>query len=36
VGQDERKRLSIREQMLFPFVPLIDMIKARRAQTVVT
>ena len=30
VGQDQRKRLSIREQFLFPFVPLIDLIKARR------
>ena len=32
VGQDERKRLSIREQFLFPFVPLIDAIKARRSR----
>lgn len=31
VGQDERKRLSIREQFLFPFVPLITWIKAKRA-----
>lgn len=31
VGQDDRKRLSIREQTLFPFQPLIDMYKARRA-----
>lgn len=31
VGQDERKRLSIREQMMFPFVPLIDKFRARRS-----
>lgn len=31
VGQDERKRLSIREQFLFPFVPLIMRMKAKRA-----
>jgi sterol desaturase/sphingolipid hydroxylase (fatty acid hydroxylase superfamily) len=31
VGQDERKRLSIREQFLFPFVPLITRMKAKRA-----
>jgi sterol desaturase/sphingolipid hydroxylase (fatty acid hydroxylase superfamily) len=31
VGQDERKRLSIREQFLFPFVPLITWMKAKRA-----
>ena len=30
VGQDERKRLSIREQFMFPFRPVIDAIKARR------
>jgi sterol desaturase/sphingolipid hydroxylase (fatty acid hydroxylase superfamily) len=30
VGQDERKRLSIREQFMFPFGPLIAMIKARQ------
>ncbi|MBB4858937.1 sterol desaturase/sphingolipid hydroxylase (fatty acid hydroxylase superfamily) [Novosphingobium chloroacetimidivorans] len=30
VGQDERKRLSILEQTLFPFQPLIDRAKARR------
>jgi sterol desaturase/sphingolipid hydroxylase (fatty acid hydroxylase superfamily) len=30
VGQDERRRLSIGEQMLFPFQPLIAKIKARR------
>lgn len=30
VGQDERKRLTIREQTLFPFRPLIDRFKARR------
>lgn len=32
VGQDERKRLSIRQQWAFPFVPLIDWLKARRAK----
>ena len=32
VGQDERKRLSIREQWIFPFVPLIEWWKARRAK----
>lgn len=30
VGQDDRRRLSIREQTLFPFQPLIDRYKARR------
>ncbi|GGD67189.1 sterol desaturase family protein [Croceicoccus mobilis] len=30
VGQDERKRLSIYEQFMFPFQPAIDAIKARR------
>jgi len=30
VGQDERRRLSIREQWLFPFQPLIAKIKAKR------
>jgi sterol desaturase/sphingolipid hydroxylase (fatty acid hydroxylase superfamily) len=32
VGQDERKRLSVREQWLFPFQPWIDRMKAKRAQ----
>jgi sterol desaturase/sphingolipid hydroxylase (fatty acid hydroxylase superfamily) len=32
VGQGERKRLSIREQWLFPFQPFIDRMKAKRAQ----
>ena len=32
VGQDERKRLSIKEQMLFPFQGPIDRFMARRAQ----
>jgi sterol desaturase/sphingolipid hydroxylase (fatty acid hydroxylase superfamily) len=32
VGQGDRKRLSIREQFVFPFVPLIDAFKARRAH----
>lgn len=31
VGQDERRRLSIREQFLFPFQPIIDRLRARRA-----
>jgi sterol desaturase/sphingolipid hydroxylase (fatty acid hydroxylase superfamily) len=31
VGQGERKRLSIKEQWLFPFQPWIDRMKARRA-----
>lgn len=30
VGQDDRRRLSIVEQMIFPFRPLIDKIKAKR------
>lgn len=30
VGQGERKRLTIWEQTVFPFVPLIDKLKARR------
>jgi len=30
VGQDDRRRLSIWEQTIFPFQPIIDMIKARR------
>ena len=32
VGQDERKRLSIVEQTLFPFQPLIARYRARQAQ----
>nr|WP_238995211.1 sterol desaturase family protein [Sphingomonas solaris] len=32
VGQDERRRLSIAEQMLFPFQPAIDRVRERRAQ----
>lgn len=31
VGQDSQRRLSIKEQFLFPFMPFIDRIKARRA-----
>jgi sterol desaturase/sphingolipid hydroxylase (fatty acid hydroxylase superfamily) len=31
VGQDERRRLTIAEQFLFPFQPLINRWKARRA-----
>ena len=30
VGQDDRRRLSIMEQMIFPFRPLIDKIRAKR------
>jgi sterol desaturase/sphingolipid hydroxylase (fatty acid hydroxylase superfamily) len=33
VGQDERKRLSIKEQWLFPFQPWLDRMKAARAGT---
>lgn len=33
VGQDERKRLSIKEQFLFPFQPWIDRVKERRANS---
>jgi hypothetical protein len=32
VGQDERRRLSIPEQFLFPFQPVIAKIKARRSR----
>lgn len=32
VGQDERKRLSIWEQFIFPAKPMIAMVKARRRQ----
>lgn len=32
VGQDDRRRLSIWEQTVFPFQPLIDRYKARRAN----
>ena len=32
VGQDDRKRLTIWEQTLFPFQPMIDKYKARRAS----
>ncbi|WP_225205725.1 sterol desaturase family protein [Novosphingobium huizhouense] len=31
VGQDERRRLSIWEQTVFPFQPLVDRYKARKA-----
>ena len=31
VGQDERRRLTIAEQFLFPFQPLINRWKARSA-----
>jgi sterol desaturase/sphingolipid hydroxylase (fatty acid hydroxylase superfamily) len=33
VGQGERKRLSIKEQFLFPFQPAIEAFKARRAAS---
>lgn len=33
VGQDERRRLSIWEQTVFPFKPLIDRFKGRRASS---
>lgn len=33
VGQDDRRRLSIWEQTVFPFQPLIDKYQARRGQT---
>jgi sterol desaturase/sphingolipid hydroxylase (fatty acid hydroxylase superfamily) len=33
VGQGDRRRLSILEQFLFPFRPLITMIKSRRAAS---
>ncbi len=36
VGQDERKRLSIPEQFIFPAQPVIAKIKARRAGRAVT
>ena len=32
VGQDDRRRLTIREQTVFPFVPLIDRYKARQRK----
>ena len=32
VGQDDRKRLSIREQWMFPFVPVIEWYRARRGK----
>jgi sterol desaturase/sphingolipid hydroxylase (fatty acid hydroxylase superfamily) len=33
VGQDARRRLSIREQLLFPVQPLLDQLKNRRRTT---
>ncbi len=36
VGQDARKRLSIVEQFAFPFVPVIDAIKARQRRSATT
>jgi sterol desaturase/sphingolipid hydroxylase (fatty acid hydroxylase superfamily) len=32
VGQDDRRRLSIREQWLFPVTPLIEKYRAGRAK----
>lgn len=32
VGQDERRRLSIREQFMFPFQPLIERFRNRRSD----
>ncbi|WP_242124856.1 sterol desaturase family protein [Sphingobium sp. Sx8-8] len=32
VGQDDLRRLSIREQFMFPFQPLIDRIRTKRSQ----
>jgi sterol desaturase/sphingolipid hydroxylase (fatty acid hydroxylase superfamily) len=34
VGQEERKRLSIREQWLFPFAPVIRLLRNRPRQSV--
>jgi len=36
VGQDERRRLSIKEQFLFPFLPLIERFNAKRAESTST
>lgn len=36
VGQDDRKRLTIWEQTVFPFQPLIDKYKARRSGSAAT
>jgi hypothetical protein len=33
VGQDERKRLSIRQQFTFPLRPLIAVIRAKRGKS---
>jgi sterol desaturase/sphingolipid hydroxylase (fatty acid hydroxylase superfamily) len=33
VGQDDRKRLTIREQFMFPFKPMLEWIKARQGQS---
>ncbi|MDP3551215.1 MAG: sterol desaturase family protein [Novosphingobium sp.] len=32
VGQDDRRRLSIREQWLFPFMPLVEKFRARKGD----
>lgn len=36
VGQDERRRLTIYEQFMFPFQPMIDKYKSRRDRTAST
>jgi sterol desaturase/sphingolipid hydroxylase (fatty acid hydroxylase superfamily) len=33
VGQDERQRLSILQQFVFPFRPLLAMMKAKRGKS---
>ncbi|WP_395397031.1 sterol desaturase family protein [Novosphingobium sp. BL-8A] len=35
VGQDGQRRLSIREQFMFPFAPLVEMMKTRRDRSAV-
>jgi sterol desaturase/sphingolipid hydroxylase (fatty acid hydroxylase superfamily) len=32
VGQDDRRRLSIKEQWLFPFMPLVEKLKSRKGD----
>ena len=34
VGQDERQRLSIAKQMVFPFRPLIALLRSKRGESV--
>lgn len=33
VGQNDRRRLSIREQFMFPFQPAVDTIRARMSKS---